>query len=272
MIYCGGFYEKYAENGVCAVVCAAIEESGVADHLFTTRLGGVSEGCFASMNLTTATGDSAANVAENLRRLLPAVSGGQSRVCHTHQVHGDVILPVTEANAAGFAADPPDCDGLMTDEAGLLLVGKFADCVPVLLCDTARRVCAVVHAGWRGTVQRIAEKAVLAMESRFGTRPCDCIAAVGPSIGPCCFLTHDDVADAARARLGALAEPYLAPAPDGRTHVDLKQINAALLSGCGVGAVYVCGDCTCCHPDKYFSHRRDGLLRGSLAALIQLRH
>lgn len=271
MVYDGGFYDIFGKNGVRAVVCAAFEESGVVDHLFTTRLGGVSEGCFSSMNLTAATGDSAANVAENLRRLLPVVSGEGSRVCRTRQVHGDVILPVTEENAAGFAADPPECDGLTTDGAGLLLAGKFADCVPVLLCDVKRRACAVVHAGWRGTVQRIAEKGVRAMAERYGSRPGDCIAAVGPSIGPCCFLTHDDVADAARARLGAAAEPYVSPAPDGRKHVDLKHINAALLSDCGVGAVYVCRDCTCCMPDKYFSHRRDGLLRGSLAALIQLR-
>ena len=271
MIISGGFYEKYGENGVCAVVCAALEQSGVAAHLFTTRRGGVSSGCFSSMNLTTATGDSAANVAENLRRLRPLVAGEDARVCHTRQVHGDVILPVTADNAAAFASDPPECDGLTTNEAGLLLVGKFADCVPVLLCDLQRRACAVVHAGWRGTVRRIAEKAVRALSERYGTRPQDCVAAIGPSIGPCCFLTHDDVTDALRAGVGTAAEPYLAPAPDGRTHVDLKRINAALLDGCGVGEIYVCEDCTCCRPDRYFSHRRDGLQRGSLAALIRLR-
>ena len=271
MIHTGGFSMQTGPNGVPYVVCDALCASGAVDHLFTTRLGGVSTGAFASMNLTTSTGDDPAAVEENLRRLLPALHADRSAVCRTHQVHGDVILPVSHQNQALFAETPPECDGLTTQEPGLVLFGKFADCVPVLLCDPVRRACAVIHAGWHGTVQRIVQKGVRALAERYGSNPADCIAAVGPYIGSCCFLTHEDVSDAVQAVLGAEAARVMTASPDGRTHIDLKQVNALLLAHCGVGEIYVSTDCTCCRPETYFSHRRDGLARGSMAALIAVR-
>lgn len=271
MIHFGGFSEQTTSDGICFVVCDALCASGVADHLFSTRCGGVSTGAYASMNLTTSTGDAPGVVAENLRRLLPLIGADGERVCRTHQIHEDQILPVGAENAALFVENPPACDGLMTDESGIVLMGQFADCVPILLCDPVRRVCAVVHAGWRGTVRRIAERAADAMRVRYGCHPADCMAAVGPSIGPCCFLTHDDVAAAVRALDGVPPDEVMTPAPDGRMHVDLKRINAQLLNCAGIGKVFVSTACTCCTPERYFSHRRDGRARGGMAALIRLR-
>ena len=115
------------------------------------------------------------------------------------------------------------------------------------------------------------QKGVRALAERYGSNPADCIAAVGPSIGSCCFLTHEDVSDAVQAVLGAEAARVMTASPDGRTHIDLKQVNALLLAHCGVGEIYVSTDCTCCRPETYFSHRRDGLARGSMAALIAVR-
>jgi YfiH family protein len=150
-----------------------------------------------------------------------------------------------------------------------LLLGKFADCVPILLADRRSGACAVVHAGWRGTVADIAAKGARALCACADTAPADLIAAIGPSIGPCCFLTHDDVADPVRALCGASAADHIAPAADGRWHIDLKGINAARLEAFGVGEIHVCTECTCCLPERYYSHRRTGLARGSLAAVIQ---
>lgn len=267
MIHFGGFSERSASDGVHVVVCDAL--CG-CEHLFSTRCGGVSTGAYASMNLTTSTGDAPEAVEENLRRLLPLIGAEGMKVCRTHQIHEDQVLSVGAENAQRFVEAPPACDGLVTAESGIVLMGQFADCVPILLCDPVRRVCAVVHAGWRGTVRCIAERAADAMHTRYGCRLADCVAAVGPSIGPCCFLTHDDVASAVRALDGVPSEDVMTPSPDGRMHVDLKRINALLLHRAGIGEIYVSTACTCCTPERYFSHRRDGRARGGMAALIRL--
>ena len=269
MIFRGGFSQHTAANGVVLTVCDALAALGSVTHAFTTRIGGVSEGAFASMNLTVSTGDRAENVRANLERLLAALPHTPQTVCLTHQVHKDRILRVTAENAGDFSAAPPECDGLVTAERGHLLLGKFADCVPILLADRRSGACAVVHAGWRGTVADIAAKGARALCACADTAPADLIAAIGPSIGPCCFLTHDDVADPVRALCGASAADHIAPAADGRWHIDLKGINAARLEAFGVGEIHVCTECTCCLPERYYSHRRTGLARGSLAAVIQ---
>lgn len=268
MIVYGGFSHRQAENGCVVTECDALARESGFVHAFSTRLGGVSEGPYASMNLTVSSGDRVEHVRENFARLIAALPQKPSTVCHTHQVHRDRILTVTAANAADFAAEPPECDGLVTAEPDHLLVGKFADCVPILLADRRLGACAVVHAGWRGTAMRIAETGVRALQAAFGSQPADLIAAVGPAIGPCCFLTHNDVTDALLASCGALVAAQIAPADDGRSHVDLKRINAALLAQTGVEEIYVCPDCTCCLSELYHSHRRTGPVRGSMVAMI----
>ena len=269
MIVSGGFSYRPAENGCLVAECDALARHPRFTHAFSTRIGGVSEGPYASMNLTTGSGDSPEAVCENFARLVAALPHAPQAICHTHQVHKDRVLTVSAANAADFAGNPPDCDGLATAERGHLLVGKFADCVPILLADRRTGAVAVVHAGWRGTAMRIAETGVETMRDSFGADPADLIAAVGPSIGPCCFLTHADVTDAMFAAVGDTAAAWITPADDGRSHVDLKGINAAILDAAGVGEIFVCPDCTCCLAELYHSHRRTGPLRGSMVAMIQ---
>lgn len=269
MIVYGGFSHRQAENGCMVTECDALARSPRFTHAFSTRIGGVSEGPYASMNLTTGTGDRPEAVRENFTRLVAALPHPPAAVCRTHQVHKDRICIVSAGNAADFAEEPPECDGLATAEHGHLLVGKFADCVPILLADKRTGAVAVVHAGWRGTAMRIAETGVSAMRTGFGTDPADLIAAIGPAIGPCCFLTHSDVTDAMLASCGDVAPTFISPAADGRSHVDLKRINAAILETAGVAEIYVCPDCTCCQAERYHSHRRTGPVRGSMVAVIQ---
>lgn len=241
-------------------------------HGFSTRLGGVSKGHLASLNLGCHRGDEPEALRENYRRFCAAAGVGADHLVMTHQVHGVEVRPVTAAQAKADVLDETyiEADGLVTDVPGVTLVIFTADCIPILLFDPARRVAAAVHAGWRGTAGAIGAQAVKTMES-YGCKPSDIRAAIGPGIGPCCFETDADVPQAMAARLGALAEPYVSKQGE-KWRVDLKGVNRAVLLAAGVldGHIDVSEDCTCCLHEKYWSHRYTHGLRGSQAAAIML--
>ena len=249
--------------------------AGIA-HAFTTRLGGVSQGELAALNLRSAaaSGDSQANVEENYRRLAAALGLPEGRLVLSKQVHGADIRLVTAADAGKGLWRPGDyeADGLMTQEPELPLVVFSADCIPLLLADPVRRAVAAVHAGWRGTAQGIAARAVEEMGRAFGTRPEDLVAAIGPGIGPCCFETDGDVPQAMTAAMGREAAPYLRRAGE-KWQVDLKGLNLRQLTLAGVAAerIDICPLCTACHPELYWSHRRMGDRRGVQAAVVAIR-
>lgn len=241
-------------------------------HCFSTRLGGVSAGALASLNLGTHRGDDPANVRENYRILGSAVGFDPETLVFTKQLHTDVLLRVGKGDC-GTGLDREQtivCDGLLTDEPGVTLVAFAADCTPVLLFDPVKQAVAAVHAGWRGTAQGIAYKAVLRMRAEFGCEPDDIRAAIGPCIGNCCFEVGPEVPEAMRLALGPAAEAAIEPRGE-KFHVDLKQLNRLWLKRAGVTAVDVSPDCTMCRPDRYWSHRVTGGERGSQAAIISLR-
>ena len=153
-------------------------------HCFSTRLGGVSEGQLSSLNLGTHRGDKPENVRENYRILGKAVGFAPEETVFTRQEHTDLLLRVGRADC-GTGLDREQttvCDGILTDEPGVALVCFAADCTPVLLFDPVRQAIAAVHAGWRGTAQGIAYKAVLRMQEEFGCAPEDIRAAIGKSL------------------------------------------------------------------------------------------
>ena len=253
-------------GGLCCFTCPAFASRG-ARAVFTTRNGGVSEGFFSSLNLSPNRGDKLASVRENYARLASAAGFGPGDFVLTRQVHGDRFETVTE-RSRGRGLDFPaedEYDGLVTECPGVALTGQLADCVPVLLFDPVRRAAAMVHAGWRGTALRVAEKGVFALKERFGCRPEDLLAAVGPSIGPCCFETDCDVPEA----FGTPGHRYCRRDGD-KYRVDLRAYNAAQLTEAGIAAEHIAVSdlCTCCREDLLYSHRRDGAARGSLAAVI----
>ena len=262
-----GFEEKTL-SGVTLMTAKNI----AARHGFTTRLGGVSEGIYASLNLGENRGDEREAVSENYRRLRAALEIGDGRLVFSRQVHLDEVRCVTVADARE-PYDPflYEADGLVTDEKGLGLIIFTADCVPVLLYDGARGVAAAVHAGWRGTALDIAGKAVLKMTEVYGCRPENINAAIGPCISGCCFETNEDVPNAMRDTLGTDAGRFITQNGEKFT-VDLKGINRALLMRAGVPQenISVCDDCTMCSHEKYWSHRYTKGERGSQAAVIVL--
>lgn len=241
-----------------------------AAHGFSTRYGGVSTGPLLSLNLGFSRGDEPDNVRENWRRLGEAVGFRTEDLILTHQVHGDIVRVVTEADRGqGYTDRPaPDCDALITNVPGLALGIFTADCTPILLCDPEKGAAAAVHSGWRGTALGIVKKAVEAMRLAYGSRPEDIRAAIGPCIDRCCFETKADVPDAMRAALGPEAEAAIKEDGDGTFHVDLKDLNEMWLRRAGVIAIQTCPFCTACDPERFWSHRRAGTERGSLASVI----
>ena len=261
-------------NGVTFLAAEGFRAAGGVAHGFSTRMGGVSEGIFASMNLGTTRGDDPSCVAENSRRFCGAIGADAAKLVTTSQVHGDVIRTASSADIKAdlFRPNTYECDGLITDEPGLALTVFSADCIPVLLYDPVKRVIAAVHAGWRGTAQNIAGKAVRKMQTDYGCRSGDILAAIGPGISQCCFETHADVPDAMTAALGELAKTHILPLRQGKFKVDLKGINAALMMDAGVDSdhIEISADCTACLHHTYWSHRITRGQRGSQAAMIQL--
>lgn len=239
-----------------------------APHGFTTRLGGVSTGFSASLNLAFGRGDSMENVEENLRRLGDAIGFDPTRLVLTRQTHSDIVRVVTGADCRGLChRDYPECDGLVTAEPGLALLVFTADCTPVLLYDPVTGAVGACHAGWRGTARDIAGKTARAMAAFFGCDPKNIRAAVGPNIGFCHFETGTDVPEAMIAAYGKAAEAYIRPAGE-KYHVDLKAMNRLSLNRAGVEQVDVSEECTMCRPDLFFSHRTTGGNRGSQGAVI----
>ena len=165
-------------------------------HGFSTRLGGVSEGKFASMNLSFTRGDSDEAVTENFRRFCGAIGARAEDVVISAQTHTTNVYNVTAADRGRGVTKPreyTDVDGLITDEPDLVLCTQYADCVPLFFVDPVRRVVATSHAGWRGTAGGIGRVTVERMMSDYGCRPENILAGIGPSIGACCFEVDEPV-------------------------------------------------------------------------------
>jgi purine-nucleoside/S-methyl-5'-thioadenosine phosphorylase / adenosine deaminase len=203
---------------------------------FTTRVGGVSEGVYESLNLTARTGDDAARVEENRRLVCGEVGLPYEEVSFNRQVHA------TTVNRAGARGEPGD--GLWSDEPGRPMLVFTADCLPIAIARTdGERTLALVHAGWRGLSSGIVEAAVAAVGGETA-------AVVGPAIGPCCYEVGGEVSSRFDADLTV----------DGR--LDLWSAAERALRRAGVATVERVDLCTCCNPKLFFSHRRSGRQRG----------
>ncbi len=237
-------------------------------HAFTTRLGGVSEGVFASLNIAMHRGDYAENVEKNFEILANALGFDPKNLVLTRQTHSDIVRVVTKNDAVGIDhRNYPECDALITNDAGCALVVFTADCTPILLWDGVTGAVGAVHAGWRGTATDIAGKTVRKMVSEFGCRPENIRASIGPNIGACCFETDRDVPDTIIETFGQEAELFIRKT-GAKYHVDLKAVNAYALRRAGVENIEISEDCTMCAPDRFWSHRITGAARGSQGAVI----
>ncbi|HND87596.1 MAG TPA: peptidoglycan editing factor PgeF [Saprospiraceae bacterium] len=224
----------------------------------STRHGGVSPAPYASLNLGKGTDDAPEHVSENRRRFCHALGFEPQQLAFSRQVHGAEVLRADgPGGASGF-------DALISDVPGVVLAVSVADCTPILVYDARTGAVAAIHAGWRGTVAGIVDKALRQMAEAYGTRGADCYAYVGTCIDECSFEVGHEVAAAFAAdfkRWDAERGKYL---------VDLKRANAAQLLGFGVEAqrVQISPYSTVSHRADYFSHRMEGGVTGRMMAVI----
>lgn len=240
---------------------------------FSTRQGGFSKGAYTSLNISFLVGDQDNSVLENRQRLARAMELPLERWVVASQVHGTRVEIVDAASLGRGAFKPddavPNCDGLITRTSGVVLMAHFGDCVPLLFRARQSGAVGVVHAGWRGTVAGIAQKAVVAFEQRLGIQKTDLEVAIGPSIGLCCYKVGEEVNRGLAKLLGRQAEDVIVSSKEG-SRVDLARANALALlnSGLSPSQVNLFSDCTCCNTDLFFSHRHAGGPAGRFAALI----
>ncbi len=244
-------------------------------HGFSSREGGFSGGCYRSLNLGLTCGDLARDVRQN--RLLFATTLGiaPERVVCGQQVHGTHIARVGRGEMGRGFLDAeqalPDTDGLVTDVRGVALMTLYADCVPVLFYAPERRVIALCHCGWRGTVHRMAAKMARLLREAYGCAPEEIRAAIGPSISRAAYEVDTPILEAFRAAFpyaGRLIEPV--DAAHGR--VDLWEANRLQLLEEGLlpEHIDVSGLCTCRNNRIFFSYRADGGKTGRNGALLMM--
>lgn len=243
-------------------------------HAFTTRAGGVSAPPYDSLNMSFSRPDDPAAVLENRRRVCRALGISLDDLAVAGQVHGTrVALVGIEARGRGARGSDgllPPADGLITSDPGLVLLGCFADCVPLLFVDRERRAVGMAHAGWRGSVGDMAGAAVRAMVEHLGSDPAHILAVVGPSIGPCCYEVGNEVVEAALAAFPEAREEIIING-GAKAHLNLWAINEAGLRQAGIGEIVRTDLCTACNQRRFFSHRADRGQTGRFAALIGIR-
>lgn len=244
-------------------------------HAVSTKLGGTSRLFGDCANMSFNVGDDAAQVLANRRKLAASLGATLEKAVVTGQVHSANIVCVDESFAGRGALQLEsalaDTDGLITNVPGLPLLLFFADCVPIIIFDPVQKVLAVVHAGWRGTVSRIGALAVQKMQQVYNSHPKDCLAFIGPSIGPCCYEVDDTVAAAVRKEFD-FAEQVLQPKADGKFMLNLWQTNKLLLSEAKLvpDKIIISGICTADHNKLFFSHRKERGYTGRLAVMAML--
>ncbi len=253
-----------------------LEETGVVEHCFTTRLGGVSEGIYTSMNLSFTRGDKEEAVQENYGRIAQCMGASKEAFVCSDQTHTTNIKKATKEDAGCGVTRPKmyqDVDGLITNVPGLVLSTFFADCVPLYFVDPVHRAIGMSHSGWRGTVGRMGRATILAMGQEYGTKPEDLICAIGPSICKDCYEVSEDVAEAFAAEFKGQEEKILEAKGNGKYQLDLWKANEIVLLEAGVkkGHLAVTNLCTCCNPELLFSHRASHGKRGNLGAFLRLK-
>lgn len=253
-----------------------LENTGIVEHCFTTRAGGVSEGIFDSLNLSFTRGDDESAVMENYDRLAAALDTRKEQFVCTDQTHTTNVIRVGKEDCGyGVTRQKPytDVDGLVTDEPGVVLSTFFADCVPLYFVDTVNRAIGLSHSGWRGTVGRMGQRTLEKMATEFGTNPKDIVAAVGPSICQDCYEVSEDVAEEFIKEFSGHADEILINKGNGKYQLDLWKTNEIVLIEAGVKKenIAVTNICTCCNPDLLFSHRASKGKRGNLGAFMYIR-
>lgn len=264
-------------EGVSLLQFPLLENTGLVTNSFSTRLGGVSEGKFSTMNFTFTRGDNPDHVMENYRRMAKALGVSAKRMVLSYQTHTVHVRQITEEDTGkGIVRDRDyaDVDGMITNVPGITLVTFYADCVPLYFLDPVHKAIGLSHSGWRGTVNRMGKVTLEAMERAYGSRPEDMLVCIGPSICKDCYEVGEEVVEAFRQAFSPEDwDQLLMKKPDGKYQLDLWHANERILLESGVLSEHIqtTDICTHCNPDFLFSHRTMGNERGNLAAFLCLK-
>ncbi len=242
----------------------------------TTRVGGVSGGPFASLNLGMRSGDDPAAVRDNRAQLSLMTNAFPDLLTLGRQVHGSSVAVVTGPTIGSGATDVdtafPDTDGMVTNIPDVPLVVLVADCCSISLYDPVKNIIGLAHAGWRGTASGIAAAAVHKMADEFGSSPSDLVAGIGPSIGPCCYEVGKEVLEHFSTRYPDLVDQVFDDSGDNKFKLNLQKSNRLILTNTGVPGdrIETAGMCTSCSTNLFYSHRAENGNTGRFGALIML--
>lgn len=264
-------YDEKEVAGVPFLSYPMFEETGIVNHGFSTRFGGVSKGCYATMNISTTRGDDPAAVAENCRRMAKALGVEVEDFTYTQQTHTtNVVVVKAEDKGKRFA----ETDGMITNVPGICLVTFYADCVPLYFVDPVKKVIGLSHSGWRGTVGKMGKVTVEKMTAEYDCDPKDILAAIGPSICQNCYEVSEDVIERFKENFDEhLWQDLFYQKENGKYQLDLWEANHQIFLEAGIKEehIAVTNVCTHCNPEVLFSHRTTGNARGNVSAFLALK-
>ena len=264
-------FDECEKDGVPFLKYPLFEETGLVNHGFSTRLGGVSKGGCSTMNISIHRGDDPEAVEENKRRIGNAIGVTPESMVYTQQTHTTNVKRVGKADCG---TSLPETDGMITNEADVCLVTFYADCVPLYFVDPVKKAIGLSHSGWRGTVNNMAQATVDAMVKEFGCEPKDILAAVGPSICQDCYEVSEDVILEFKEKFKEEHyEDLFYKKENGKYQLNLWKANEIRFLEAGILPEHmaISNLCTCCNPDVLFSHRVTGWDRGNLSAFLSLK-
>ena len=245
----------------------SLQNKHIIQAIFT-RKGGKSQKPWDTLNIGNTVGDDPDHVKQNLDSILRVLGFDEKQLAQVKQVHSSYVVRVDKPTLAGSALT--HADGMVTKHPGVVLLMRFADCVPIFLYDPSRKAVGIAHAGWKGTVLGIASETVKKMQMEFGSEPGNLIAGIGPSIGPDHYQIGEEVIRDIKRSFPARWSEILVERNDG-VKLDLWKANVISLSQAGVNNIEVAEICTACHLKEWFSHRGDKGKTGRFAAAIGLK-
>lgn len=253
------------------------QETGIVTSAFSTRLGGVSEGYYSSLNLSFDRGDDPARVLENFKRIGASMGVNVEDMVLSKQTHTTNVRVVTaEDKGKGVMRERnyTDVDGMITNVPGICLVTSYADCVPLYFVDPVKKAIGLSHSGWRGTVGKIGKNTVQLMQENFGSKPEDLLAAVGPSVCMDCYEVSEDVIEQFKETFEKKYwEDLFYKKENGKYQLNLWKANELIFLESGILPEHmaITNVCTHCNSKILYSHRTMGNNRGNLCAFLALK-
>jgi YfiH family protein len=253
----------------CTLPVPAFQNTHLVNAAISTRIGGVSQNHYQSLNLAYHVGDAHTSVSENRRRFFEILGMDVGSLVIAQQIHGDEVVVVDESHS-GFGAYTHEnaiigADAMITNTRFLALGILTADCVPIMVLDPVKKAIGIAHAGWRGMLKMIGAKTIHQMEDAFGTRPADCLVNLGPSIGPCCYTVGEDIIRQFHESFGA--ENCITY---GRLDLQLAARKQLIDSGLKADNIWQQKLCTACNLSLFYSFRAEGGVTGRMMSVISL--